>query len=35
VDWAFTAGPVRMHRYDLRPTDGLSEHRLQDLWLSL
>ncbi|MEU9350493.1 endonuclease/exonuclease/phosphatase family protein [Streptomyces griseoloalbus] len=35
VDWAFTVGPVQVHRYDLRSTDGLSEHRLQDLWLSL
>ncbi|MFD3734434.1 endonuclease/exonuclease/phosphatase family protein [Streptomyces sp. NPDC058632] len=35
VDWSFTAHQVRLHRYDLLPTDGLSEHRLQDLWLSL
>ncbi|MEU1419953.1 glycosyltransferase [Kitasatospora sp. NPDC005751] len=35
LDWSFTAGPVRVHRYDFRPTDGISEHRLQDLWLSL
>ncbi|MEU1278486.1 endonuclease/exonuclease/phosphatase family protein [Streptomyces sp. NPDC005805] len=35
VDWAFTAGDVRAHRYELRPTDGISEHRLQDLWITL
>ncbi|MFD7814943.1 endonuclease/exonuclease/phosphatase family protein [Streptomyces sp. NPDC059785] len=35
VDWSFTAGDVQLHRYEFRPTDGLSEHRLQDLWLSL
>ncbi|MFF1904358.1 glycosyltransferase [Kitasatospora sp. NPDC058218] len=35
LDWSFTVGPVRVHRYDFRPTDGISEHRLQDLWLSL
>ncbi|MFF3645461.1 endonuclease/exonuclease/phosphatase family protein [Streptomyces sp. NPDC002564] len=35
LDWAFTAGPVDLHRYDFRPTDGISEHRMQDLWLSL
>ncbi|GAA2942627.1 endonuclease/exonuclease/phosphatase family protein [Streptomyces enissocaesilis] len=35
VDWSFTAGPVDLHRYAFRPTDGISEHRMQDLWLSL
>lgn len=35
VDWAFTAGGVDVHRYEFLPTDGVSEHRLQDLWVSL
>lgn len=35
VDWSFTAGPVDVHRYKFRPTDGISEHRMQDLWVSL
>ncbi|MFI2208443.1 endonuclease/exonuclease/phosphatase family protein [Streptomyces sp. NPDC020141] len=35
LDWTFTEGPVQVHRYDFRPTDGISEHRMQDLWLSL
>ncbi|GGZ31308.1 hypothetical protein GCM10010387_26470 [Streptomyces inusitatus] len=35
LDWSFTAGPVHVHRYDFRPTDGISEHRMQDLWISL
>ncbi|MER6362401.1 glycosyltransferase [Kitasatospora sp. NPDC001527] len=35
LDWSFTRGPVTVHRYDFRPAEGISEHRLQDLWLSL
>ncbi|MFF7454744.1 glycosyltransferase [Kitasatospora sp. NPDC008115] len=35
LDWSFTRGPVKVHRYDFRPAEGISEHRLQDLWLSL
>ncbi|MFJ4013808.1 endonuclease/exonuclease/phosphatase family protein [Streptomyces sp. NPDC090026] len=35
VDWAFTAGDATAHRYSLRPTDGISEHRMQDLWITL
>lgn len=35
VDWSFTVHGVRVHRYDLLSTGGLSEHRLQDLWVSL
>ncbi|MER5768538.1 endonuclease/exonuclease/phosphatase family protein [Streptomyces sp. NPDC001985] len=35
LDWTFTTGPVRVHRYDFRGTDGISEHRMQDLRLSL
>ncbi|WP_405003136.1 glycosyltransferase [Kitasatospora purpeofusca] len=35
LDWSFTRGPVKVHRYDFRSAEGISEHRLQDLWLSL
>ena len=35
VDWTFTAGPVRVHRYDFAATEGISEHRLQNLWITL
>lgn len=35
VDWVLTAGPVRVHRYDFRPTEDIAEHRLQDLWISV
>ncbi|WNF29497.1 endonuclease/exonuclease/phosphatase family protein [Streptomyces sp. C11-1] len=34
LDWAFTAGGAEAHRYEFVPTDGLSEHRMQDLWIS-
>ncbi|AZM59495.1 MULTISPECIES: endonuclease/exonuclease/phosphatase family protein [unclassified Streptomyces] len=35
VDWSFTRHDVRVHRYDLLSSEGLSEHLLQDLWVSL
>ncbi|MFF9148171.1 endonuclease/exonuclease/phosphatase family protein [Streptomyces sp. NPDC014861] len=35
VDWAFTKGDTTLHRYDFLPTDGISEHRMQELRLSL
>ncbi|GGY32985.1 endonuclease/exonuclease/phosphatase family protein [Streptomyces omiyaensis] len=35
VDWAFTKGSTTLHRYDFLPTDGISEHRMQELRLSL
>ncbi|MFE2561804.1 endonuclease/exonuclease/phosphatase family protein [Streptomyces sp. NPDC059352] len=34
LDWAFTAGGARAHRYAFVPADGLSEHRMQDLRIS-
>jgi endonuclease/exonuclease/phosphatase (EEP) superfamily protein YafD len=34
VDWTFTAGPVTVHRNTYESTDGVSEHRLQDIWIS-
>ena len=35
LDWAFTSGRVEVHRYDLRGSGGLSDHRAQELRLSL
>ncbi|WP_405675853.1 endonuclease/exonuclease/phosphatase family protein [Streptomyces sp. NBC_01511] len=35
VDWTFTDGPVKAHRYELAATDGISEHRMQKLWVTL
>ncbi|WP_282694262.1 endonuclease/exonuclease/phosphatase family protein [Streptomyces sp. CC208A] len=35
VDWAFTKGGTTVHRYDLLPTDGISEHRMQELRIML
>lgn len=34
VEWTFTVGPVTVHRYNFEPTDGISEHRIQDVWIS-
>ncbi|MFH8723891.1 endonuclease/exonuclease/phosphatase family protein [Streptomyces termitum] len=34
MDWAFTGGGARVHRYELLPTDGISEHRMQELRLT-
>lgn len=34
LDWAFTAGGVRVHRYALAGSHGISDHRRQDIWLS-
>ncbi|MER7456805.1 endonuclease/exonuclease/phosphatase family protein [Micromonospora sp. NPDC126480] len=35
VDWTLTRGPVEVHRYDLRSAERLSDHRLQEVWVSL
>jgi endonuclease/exonuclease/phosphatase (EEP) superfamily protein YafD len=35
IDWTFTRGPVRVHRYELTSAERLSDHRPQDLWFSL
>ncbi|MFJ9433826.1 endonuclease/exonuclease/phosphatase family protein [Streptomyces sp. NPDC101490] len=35
LDWAFTAGGAKAHRYAFVPADGLSEHRMQDLRITL
>ncbi|MFJ4341629.1 endonuclease/exonuclease/phosphatase family protein [Streptomyces sp. NPDC088915] len=35
MDWAFTGGGTTVHRYDFLPTDGISEHRMQELRLTL
>lgn len=35
MDWAFTKGDATVHRYDFLPTDGISEHRMQELRLTL
>jgi hypothetical protein len=34
VDWTFTSPGMRVHRYDLRPAEGLSSHALQDFVIS-
>jgi hypothetical protein len=35
VDWAFTSPDITVHRYDLVDHSSMSDHRLQDLTLSL
>jgi len=35
IDWTFTRGPVAVHRYELQSAERLSDHRVQDLWISL
>ncbi|MER5311011.1 endonuclease/exonuclease/phosphatase family protein [Streptomyces sp. NPDC002773] len=35
MDWAFTKGATRVHRYEFLPTDGVSEHRLQELRITV
>lgn len=35
LDWAFTSDQVAVHRYDLRGSAGMSDHRAQELRLSL
>ncbi|WBB99854.1 MULTISPECIES: endonuclease/exonuclease/phosphatase family protein [unclassified Solwaraspora] len=35
IDWTFTAGPVRVHRYELASAEYLSDHRPQHLWFSV
>ncbi|GAB3973111.1 endonuclease/exonuclease/phosphatase family protein [Actinoallomurus acanthiterrae] len=34
LDWAFTTG-LHVYRYGFRSPEGMSDHRAQDLWLSL
>ncbi|MGB2570629.1 endonuclease/exonuclease/phosphatase family protein [Micromonospora citrea] len=35
LDWTLTSPSVRVHRYDLRPPAGLSDHRAQQALISL
>ncbi|MFF9473377.1 endonuclease/exonuclease/phosphatase family protein [Streptomyces roseolus] len=35
MDWAFTKGGTTVHRYDFLPTEGISEHRMQELRITL
>ncbi|HET8661467.1 MAG TPA: endonuclease/exonuclease/phosphatase family protein [Micromonosporaceae bacterium] len=35
IDWTFTRGPVTVHRYKLVSVQRLSDHRAQDLWISV
>ncbi|ROO59063.1 endonuclease/exonuclease/phosphatase family metal-dependent hydrolase [Micromonospora sp. Llam0] len=35
LDWAFTAGPVRVHDYRMAPSRGMSDHRGQLVTLSV
>ncbi|MER5961092.1 endonuclease/exonuclease/phosphatase family protein [Streptomyces sp. NPDC002057] len=35
MDWAFTKNLSRVHRYRFLPTDGVSEHRLQELRITV
>jgi endonuclease/exonuclease/phosphatase (EEP) superfamily protein YafD len=35
IDWMFRGGPVNVHRYQLRSTESLSDHRPPDFWFSV
>jgi endonuclease/exonuclease/phosphatase (EEP) superfamily protein YafD len=35
IDWTFSRGPVTVDRYELRSSEGLSDHAVQDFWFSM